>query len=55
MEGRIFRSKEVLLCGNALVMTVGGYQFKDFVKIGVPLQFIMLIVMMIAIPILFPF
>lgn len=40
---------------NALVMTAGGYQFKDFVKIGVPLQFIMLIVMMIAIPILFPF
>lgn len=40
---------------NALVMTAGGYQFKDFVKIGVPLQLIMLIVMMIAIPILFPF
>ncbi len=39
---------------NALVMTAGGYQFKDFVKIGVPLQIIMLIVMMIAIPILFP-
>lgn len=40
---------------NALVMTAGCYQFKDFVKIGVPLQFIMLIVMMIAIPLLFPF
>lgn len=40
---------------NALVMTAGGYQFKDFVKIGVPLQFIMLVVMMVAIPILFPF
>ena len=40
---------------NALVMTAGGYQFKDFVKIGVPLQLIMLLVMMIAIPILFPF
>lgn len=40
---------------NALVMTAGGYQFKDFVKIGVPLQAIMLIVMMIAIPLLFPF
>ncbi|MDW0117046.1 SLC13 family permease [Sporosarcina thermotolerans] len=39
---------------NALVMTAGGYQFKDFVKIGVPLQFIMFIVMMIAIPIFFP-
>lgn len=40
---------------NALVMTAGNYQFKDFVKIGVPLQFIMFIVMMIAIPLLFPF
>lgn len=39
---------------NALVMTAGNYKFKDFVKIGVPLQFIMFIVMMIAIPLLFP-
>lgn len=39
---------------NALVMTAGNYKFKDFVKIGVPLQLIMFIVMMIAIPLLFP-
>ncbi|MDW0112703.1 SLC13 family permease [Sporosarcina saromensis] len=39
---------------NALVMTAGNYKFKDFVKIGVPLQFIMFIVMMISIPLLFP-
>lgn len=39
---------------NALVMTAGGYKFFDFVKIGVPLQIIMFIVMMIAIPIVFP-
>lgn len=39
---------------NALVMTAGGYSFKDFAKIGLPLQFIMFVVMMIAIPILFP-
>lgn len=39
---------------NALVMTAGGYTFKDFVKVGVPLQIIMFIVMMIAIPIFFP-
>ncbi|WP_071394175.1 SLC13 family permease [Bacillus tuaregi] len=38
---------------NALVMTAGGYKFMDFVKIGVPLQLIMFVVMMIAIPILF--
>ena len=39
---------------NALVMTAGGYKFFDFVKVGVPLQIIMFIVMMIAIPIVFP-
>ncbi|MFD1851735.1 SLC13 family permease [Oceanobacillus bengalensis] len=39
---------------NALVMTAGGYTFFDFVKIGVPLQFVMFIVMMIIIPIFFP-
>ena len=40
---------------NSLVMTAGGYKFIDFVKVGVPLQLIMFIVMMIAIPLLFPF
>ena len=39
---------------NALVMTAGGYKFFDFVKAGVPLQIIMFIIMMIAIPIFFP-
>ena len=40
---------------NSLVMTAGGYRFMDFVKVGIPLQVIMFIVMMIAIPLLFPF
>ena len=40
---------------NSLVLTAGGYKFMDFVKVGVPLQIIMFIVMMIAVPILFPF
>ena len=40
---------------NSLVMTAGGYRFMDFVKVGVPLQAIMFIVMMIAVPLLFPF
>lgn len=39
---------------NALVMTAGNYTFFDFVKIGVPLQIVMFIVMMIFIPIFFP-
>ena len=40
---------------NSLVLTAGGYTFMDFVKVGVPLQVIMFIVMMIAVPLLFPF
>lgn len=40
---------------NSLVLTAGGYKFMDFVKVGVPLQVIMFIVMMIAVPLLFPF
>lgn len=40
---------------NSLVLTAGGYKFIDFVKVGVPLQIIMFIVMMIAVPLLFPF
>ncbi|WP_285396633.1 SLC13 family permease [Lysinibacillus sp. fls2-241-R2A-57] len=40
---------------NALVMTAGGYKFMDFVKIGIPLQMVMFIVMMLAIPFFFPF
>lgn len=40
---------------NALVMTAGGYKFADFVKIGVPLQIVMFIVMMLVIPVFFNF
>lgn len=39
---------------NALVMTAGGYKFFDFVKIGLPLQVIMFVVMMFTIPYFFP-
>ncbi|MEC1716076.1 SLC13 family permease [Schinkia azotoformans] len=40
---------------NALVMTAGGYKFSDFVKIGIPMQIVMFIVMMLAIPMIFSF
>lgn len=39
---------------NALVMTAGGYKFMDFVRVGVPLQILMMIVMMVIIPLFFP-
>lgn len=40
---------------NALVMPAGQYSFMDFVKVGLPLQIIMGIVMIFVLPMLFPF
>ncbi|MCH4183377.1 MAG: anion permease [Prevotella sp.] len=39
---------------NALVMQAGQYKFMDYVKVGLPLQIIMGIVMVFALPLLFP-
>lgn len=40
---------------NALVMSAGRYTFMDYIKVGLPLQVIMGIVMIIALPFIFPF
>ena len=40
---------------NALVMNAGQYSFMDFIKVGLPLQIIMGIVMVFVLPLLFPF
>ncbi|MBB4037350.1 di/tricarboxylate transporter [Dysgonomonas hofstadii] len=40
---------------NALVMSAGRYSFMDYVKVGLPLQIIMGIVMIFVLPLLFPF
>ena len=40
---------------NALVMKAGGYTFMDYVKVGLPLQIIIGIVMTFVLPLLFPF
>lgn len=40
---------------NALVMHAGQYKFIDYVKVGLPLQIIMAIVMIFVLPLLFPF
>ncbi len=40
---------------NALVMPAGQYTFMDYIKVGLPLQIIMGIVMVFALPFLFPF
>ena len=40
---------------NALVMSAGQYDFMDYVKVGLPLQIIMGVVMVFVLPLLFPF
>ena len=40
---------------NALVMTAGQYSFMDYVKVGLPLQILMGVVMVFVLPMLFPF
>ena len=40
---------------NALVMSAGRYTFLDYVKVGLPMQIIFGIVMIIVLPLIFPF
>jgi di/tricarboxylate transporter len=40
---------------HALVMSAGQYTFMDYIKVGLPLQIIMGIVMVLTLPLLFPF
>ena len=40
---------------NALVMKAGGYTFMDYVKVGLPLQIIIGVVMTLVLPLLFPY
>lgn len=40
---------------NAMVMTAGGYKFMDYVKVGAPLLFLILILSLIMVPIFWPF
>ena len=40
---------------NALVMHAGGYRFSDYIKVGLPLQIIMAVVMIFVLPLIYPF
>ena len=40
---------------NALVMKAGGYTFMDYVKVGLPLQIIIGVMMTFVLPLLFPY
>lgn len=40
---------------NTMVVGLGGYQFKDYVKAGLPLIMVSFVICMVLLPILFPF
>lgn len=40
---------------NTLVLAPGGYRFRDFVKVGVPLQMMAMVITLLLVPMLFPF
>lgn len=40
---------------NALVMSAGRYTFKDYVKVGLPLQLLFALAMVFMLPLIFPF
>lgn len=40
---------------NAMVLTAGGYQFKDYLRVGAPLLLIFLITTLVLVPLIWPF
>ena len=40
---------------NLLVMGPGGYRFSDYIKIGLPLTLVILVVVILVMPIFWPF
>jgi di/tricarboxylate transporter len=39
---------------NVLVMGPGGYRFIDYIKVGLPLTVVVMLVLMLALPIFWP-
>ena len=40
---------------NLLVMGAGGYKAKDYLKVGTPLTLVLLALMVLLVPVFFPF
>jgi di/tricarboxylate transporter len=40
---------------NLLVMGPGGYRFSDYFKVGLPLTIIVMVVLLLELPLLWPF
>jgi di/tricarboxylate transporter len=41
--------------GNTLVLGPGGYRFRDYLTVGIPLQILMLFATLLVVPVLFPY
>ena len=39
---------------NVMVMGAGGYTFKDYARVGIPLTILLVIILMIALPLIMP-
>ena len=40
---------------NILVMGPGGYRFADYIKVGIPLTLVVLLIVLVAVPLFWPF
>lgn len=40
---------------NTLVMGAGNYRFSDYIKVGIPMIFVMMLVTLLVLPVLYPF
>lgn len=44
----------IATASNTLVLGSGGYRFGDYVRVGIPLQLLIMVVMLVLLPLLFP-
>jgi di/tricarboxylate transporter len=43
------------ITANTLVMGPGGYRLSDYARVGVPLTLVMLVVVVLVVPVVWPF
>ena len=51
----MFVWEKISLARTAIIVGIGGYSFKDYVKAGLPLIGVSFVICMVLLPILFPF
>ena len=51
----MFVWEKIPLARTAIIVCIGGYSFRDYVKAGLPLIGVSFVICMVLLPILFPF